>query len=64
MSAYECESCGVLFKSAKGHVTLQYSICNGGNSYTGRLPADECCDYFALCIKCSGQFLTFIKDDA
>lgn len=58
----ECDSCGTLFKPVKGTVALQYEICSGDNSYQGFSP-DDYSDRFALCLKCSADFLAFIKHD-
>jgi hypothetical protein len=60
--AQECDSCGTLFKPVAGTVSLEYSLCNGGNSYTGYTPDDHD-SRFALCPKCSAAFLAFIKHD-
>lgn len=60
--AQQCDSCGTLFKPVKGTVTLEYNICQGGNSYQGFEP-DEHDSRFALCRQCSTDFLAFIKHD-
>lgn len=61
-TAKQCDSCSTLFKPVAGTVALQYEICEGGNTYQG-YSADDTCDRFALCLKCSANFLAFIHHE-
>ena len=60
--AFECDSCGTLAKPEKGHVAVEYRVCDGGNSYSSFAPDDHG-DTFYLCMKCSATFLAFIKHE-
>lgn len=60
--AQECDSCGALFKPVKGTVSLEYSICEGNNTYVG-YQADDHDPHFSLCLRCGASFLAFIKHD-